>query len=261
MKKKAVHAILITAVFIVLAVLGSAIYCFTRPSVNIVMTEAEELLFASYLPSGLFEKYRVRVSLYPEVRKADYVLYSPAAGARAVGDGSDFSGGSAVWGLADEDLPFQLAFIPDETARWQVAYGTTGSPLLSAVVYDSSSEKETELAARAPSSVLRFSYDRQLSRVGADVLRGELDANGVSSLIIYSPVNTLELLSTDEGYDLTVPLLYANVFETVELSHLTSEDFLSMFQMLEAGLSGRVETPYILLESQKGIKVLLDKLF
>lgn len=260
MKKRTVWTILIAVAIISLVAIGSAVFYFTRTSINIVMTEAEQILFASRLPSGLSEGYRVRVSLYPETRKADYTLYSPAAGARAVADQADLDAESAVWGLSDENIPFALSFIPDESARWNYAYQQTGSPLLAAVIYDTSSPVELELAAKAPSSVLRFSYDGSLSRVGAENMKDELERNGVSSLIIYSPVNTLELLSSDEGYELTFPLLYADVFETVSPSYLAAEDFRSMFDILKSGQKGRVETPYTLLPAKKGIEVILDKL-
>lgn len=260
MKKRAVRTILIIAVIIVLSAICTAVFYFTRPSVNIVLTEAESQLFASQLPSGILEGFRFRVSIYPEIRESDYTIYSPAAGARVIGDGAVPADGSAVWGLSDESLPFYVSFIPDESARWENAYEPTGSPLLPAVIYNSSSSLETALAAEAPSGVLRFSYSGSLSRVGAEALKADLERNGVSSLVIYSPVGTLELLSSDEGYELTVPLLYADVFETVEVSYLASEDFRAMAGILKDGAQGRVETPYTLLEAKKGIKVILDKI-
>lgn len=261
MTKRSIRTILIILVFIVLLAAGSALFHFTRPSVNVVLTEAENLLFGSCLPSGLFEKYRVRPSIYPSLKSSDYTLYSPAAAAEAIGNGDQLPGNSAVWGLLDETLPFGLVFVPDENARWSNAYSPTGSPLLSAVIYNSSSSEETALAAEAPSSVLRFSYNNELSRVGAESLESDLARNGVSSLIIYSPVNTLELFDTDEGYSFTVPLLYADVFEIVAPSYLAAEDFNAMFRILEEGQTGMVETPYTLLKSKKGIEVILDKLF
>lgn len=261
MKKKAVTIIIIISIVIALLAAAVAVFHFTRPSVNIVLTDAENLLFGDVLPSGIFERIRVKKSIYPDVKSADYTLYSPYAAAHAVNDGAVIAESSAVWGLSDEELPFDLVFLPNEEARWRDAYINTDSPLLTAVIYNSSSETESAIAAAAPSSVLKYSYEGTMSRVAAEQMMQTLKQSGVSALVIYSPVNTMELLSSDEGYTLILPLLYAGVFETLEPAYFAAEDFNEMFSILIEGSTGRVETPYVLLPFKKGIEVFLDKLF
>ena len=254
--------LLIPLIIILIFAIFASIYHFTRPSISLILSQEEDLLLSSSIPSGIFNPYRVKKSIYPEVKKASYYLYSPVAASLAIRDESVISDSSGVWGLEDETLPFSLIFRPESEKLWSLSYKKSGeTPLLSAIIYDSSSPEESHLASLADSSFLRFTYDGTLSRVGAEVIKSDLERNGVSSLIIYSPYKAIELLYEDEGYTLTLPLLYKEVFNNVKVSSTVGEDFNAMFKALVKGESGKVETPYKLTNFDNSIKVIFNKLF
>lgn len=256
-KKRRIISVIIAVIVVLCA--ACLLYHYTRPSVNVVLSEGEWPLLQDYIPSGLLEPYNVRITLYPETSAADYVLYSPLSGILASMNEAVVTG-AAVWGLSEVPEGFSLSFTPSEEKRWQQAYEEVLSPLASAVIYDESSSAETELAEAAPEEALRFPYSDSLSRVAAEEFRSRLEAEGVGVLYVYSPENVLNLLSGEDGYTLVVPLLYGKAFEhdSEVTLYLASEDFLSMFSSL--GSEGALETPYTLLAADKGLKVMLDKL-
>lgn len=234
-------------------------YHFTRPSVNVVLSEAELPLLEDRLPAGFYEPYRVIVTCYPETAAADYTLYSPVAGVLAsVND--NIAEGAAVWGLETVPEGFATSFTPSEERRWQSAYEAGLSVLPSAAVCNSASSSELQLVDGRPEETLVFSYDGSLSRVSADELKRQLEAESVGLLYVYSPENVLNLLTGGDGFTLVVPLLYGKAFEDDDdvTLYLAAEDFITMFSHLSE--EGAVETPYTVISADKGLKAMLDKL-
>ncbi len=243
----------------ILVLFGASLaYHFTRPEINVVLSDAEALLYEGAFPSGLFSPCRVAETVYPEVKEGGYRLYSPLAAVMASADGADVEG-YACFGLERDNEEFALRFIPDETRRWENAYQETGTTLLSAVIYDETGE--SGLASQAPADFMRFAYAEQLSRVGAEELAARLREAGVSHLVIYSPWDAVELFEYDEGYTFTLPVLFKNVMEENVKASYVSEDFEAMFSAVVNGETGEKETPYILVRDKNRVEVLLDKLF
>lgn len=249
-----------TLLIIILIFLPPLAYHYTRPSVNVILSEAEEPLLSPYIPSGLFGKYNVKVTVYPETWQADNVLYSPLAGILAANSGTIIPH-SAVWGLEEGGDDFFLSFTPSEETRWLSAFESHLPPLASAVIMNAEDPQEELLADLKREETVIFAYSGSLSRVSADEMKRQLSREGVGLLYVFSPENVLHLLSGEDGYAIVVPLLYGQAFSNDESGtlYLASEDFEAMFDSLSQ--SGTLPVPYTLIEADKGFEVLLHKFF
>lgn len=254
MKKKSIITIIILTSILIAAALLSLFY-FTRPVVQVVFSEAEELLMKDALPKGLFEGIRFKAVPAGE-EESGYVIYTPYTYSPPKAESS-----SAVYGLLDEDTETDISFIPDKQSMWSLCYEENQTTLLTALLYDESDEEEVELVQSVPSYILRYPYERELSRVGAEELLKKLSADGVSKLIIYSPDKTIRLLEQEQGLSLVMPLLYMGAFEDNDSHSFVGIDFRAMAESLLDGEKGTLPSPYKLYEAEEGFEVLLDRLF
>lgn len=237
----------------------------TRPDVAFVVDASEEPLLASWPERGLFSPYDVEMVVYPAgIPASDYYIYSPVAALKVLEEGASVPAPSACWGLSDTSSAsevFTLVFTPSPASMWSLAYDNLNSEgLLSATLRDSISILEGDLAALAPSLVLDFSYEGSLNSVTAEEMARELDANGVSTLIVFTPSNVSRLLRADAGYRVITDKMAGAAFRNGQAVDTVGEDFTAMLGELAAGSSGAAATPYVFESGKNSLEVLLDDL-
>ncbi len=254
MKKKSIITVTISASILIIVALLSLFY-FTRPIVEVVLSEAEELLIKDALPQGLFEKIRFK-AVSSASGNADFTIYTPYTYASA-----DIVNPSAVYGLLDEDIETDIRFTPNSQSMWELSYEENQTTLLTAVLYDENDEEELALIETVPAYILRYPYEDELSRVGSEELLKKLSADGVSRLIIYSPNKTMRLFEEEQGLSLVMPLLYMGAFEDSSSYSFVGVDYASMAEALIAGERGSIATPYKLYEAKESLEVFFNCLF
>jgi len=253
-KRKAAVAILLSVAFLSFLLLLH----FRRPTVNVVLSESEMMLYGDSFKFCLLPKYRFVPTTGPDTEYR-YHLYSPlyyfSSPSRPLPD-------SAIFGVGEAEDGFRISFIKDDSRMWGTAYGMGDDTLFSScVLYDDDDREEVKLLESVPDGVMRFSYGGEISKVYAEKLRGDLENAKVQTLVVFSPEKCMNLLTMAEGYRVVTSYVYDVGLDTFKIDALVSPDFNMMARILISGEEGEVETSYRLRPRDGFLEVLLHYLF
>ncbi len=255
--RKTTKTLLLSLIITVLCFLLLTGLFFLRTEVNVIVSGEEEALLKSYFRTPAFSSYRITVSVYPEVKEGVSHLYSPIAALRAADEGAVLPA-SACWGIGENDS-FDLVYTPGKSERWLCAVDAD-KKLGTALVYNSQSSNEREVASLMPSSVTLIPYDGYVSFISAGEIRKKLDEGKIGTVMIPEPSSAVSLLEEIPDLSLIISTYYKDALETGDPAFVVCEDFDEMINSLLKGEEGVRETPYILLPCKQGLKVLFNKL-
>ena len=256
MRKNTKIGLVVTIILILIVSLYS-LYFFTRPQVNVILSNEEDLLIGKYFHNKAFAPYRIKKSIYPNVENSDYYFFTPIAAFRSENDQLILSN-SCSYGL-DENANFDLYFLANEENRWKNAINID-KKLKTALIYNESNNKEKSLSEKINAD-LKIPYADFISFINADEIKEELDRNQIGTVLILNPSTAINLIENIKDMSVVVSTLYAMAIGEIRNTYVLQEDFDFMLNCLVKGEGGKKETIYNISSTKKGIKVISDYLF
>ena len=255
--RKNTKIVLVVTIIIFFIVSLYFFYCFTRPQVNIVLSNEEDLLIGNYFHNKIFSSYRIKKSIYPEIIESDYYFFTPIAYIKASNDDLVLSN-SCSYG-SDENSNCDLYFLTDDENKWKEAINID-KKLKTALIYNESNNKEKSLSEKINVD-LKIKYNDFISFINADEIKEELDKNKVGTILVLNPSTAVNLIENCKDMSIVVSTLYGQAISEITNVYVVKEDFDLMLRRLVKGEVGQIDAPYSISSTKKGFKVIFDYLF
>ena len=256
MRKNTKIGLVVTIILFLIVSLYS-LYYFSRPQVNVVLSNEENILIGNFFHNKVFAPYRIKKSIYPKVENSKYYFFTPIAAIKSENDHLNLSN-SCSYGL-NENNSFDLYFLGNEESRWKNAINID-KKLKTALIYNESNNNENSLSEKIKAD-LKIPYVDFISFINADEIKAELDRNQVGTILVLNPSSAINLIEICKDMPVVVSSLYGMAIGEIRNTYVLQEDFDYMLRYLVRGEVGLKETIYSISSTKKGLKVIFDYLF